>query len=263
MHEFGPFTFWELLALIAAVSVVLGWLGVVIVHRRLEGRVGESHNEVVIPIYATAGVIYAVLLAFVVIAVWEQFTGAEDNVASEASSLTTLYRETAAMPPSQQVAVRRLLRGYTEAVAGTEWNAMRRGGTSAAAREDLIELYAVIGRPPASATNAALDEEFVAELSTMSSARTKRILDGQGHLPWILWLSLIAGAVVVVAMGWFLYMPSVGLHAGLSATVAALVGLLLFTTLVLDRPFSGRLGIKPDAFEHAVSVFDSVDQTRR
>lgn len=64
-------------------------------------------------------------------------------------------------------------------------------------------------------------------------------------------------------MGWFLYMPSVRLHAGLSATVAGLVGLLLFTTLVLDRPFSGRLGIKPDAFEHAVAVFDSVDHAHR
>ena len=260
MHEFGPFTFWELLALIAVVSLALGALGVVYVHRRLEGRVGDSHNEVVIPIYATAGVIYAVLLAFVVIAVWEQFTGAEDNVSSEASSLTTLYRETAAMPPSEQHAVRRLLRSYTEAVSRTEWKEMRHGGTSPVAREDLIELYAVVGNAPA---NSSLDQAFISELSTMSSARTKRILDGQGQLPWILWVSLVAGALVVVAMGWFLYMPSVRLHAGLSATVAGLVGLLLFTTLVLDRPFSGRLGIKPDAFEHAVTVFDSVDHTRR
>ena len=261
MHELGPFTFWELLALIAAVSLALGSLGVVYVHRRLEGRVGDSHNDVVIPIYATAGVIYAVLLAFVVIAVWEQFTGAEDNVSSEASSLTTLYRETAAMPPSEQRALRRLLRSYTEAVTRTEWAAMRHGGTSAVAREDLIELYAVVGNAPAA--NSSLDQAFITELSTMASARTKRILDGQGQLPWILWVSLVAGALVVVAMGWFLYMPSVRLHAGLSATVAGLVGLLLFTTLVLDRPFSGRLGIKPDAFEHAVAVFDSVDQAHR
>ena len=260
MYEFGPFTFWELLALTVAVSAIVGAVGVFYVHGRVEGRVREGHNDVVIPIYATAGVIYAVLLAFIVIAVWEQFTGSKENVSNEASALTTLYRETAGMPTPLQQRLRPLLRSYTEAVATDEWKVQSSGGTSAIARKDLIELYAVLGGvPPAEST--AVEQGFVADLSGVAADRTKRILDSQDRLPWILWVGLIAGAVAVVTMGWFLFMSSVRLHAGLSGTVALLIGLLLFTTLVLDRPFSGRLGIKPDAFDHAIAVYDSVDRT--
>lgn len=262
MREFGPFTFWELLTLIVAATAILGSLGVVFVHRRLEGHVGESHNEVVIPMYATAGVIYAVLLAFIVIAVWEQYTAAKDTVSSEASALTTLYRETAGIPPPLQGRLRSLLRDYTESVVRVEWKAQARGGTSPAARKDLIEVYAALGKLPASASTS-VTQGFVADFSTMAASRTKRTLASEDRLPWLLWVGLIAGALVVMAMTWFLYMDSVRLHAGLSGAVAVLVGLLLFTTLVLDRPFSGKLGIKPDAFEHAIQVYDSVDHASR
>lgn len=193
MREFGPFTFWELLALIVAASAIAGSLGVFLVHQRLEGRVRDAHNDVVIPMYATAGVIYAVLLAFIVIAVWEQYTGAKDNVSSEGSALTSLYRETAGMPHPLQRALRPLLRSYTEAVATDEWKVQSSGGTSPVARRDLVETYTALGKVPPAASSA-VDQGFVAELSEMTSDRTKRILASQERLPWILWLGLIAGA---------------------------------------------------------------------
>ncbi|HSX21323.1 MAG TPA: hypothetical protein VLE97_00950 [Gaiellaceae bacterium] len=260
MTEFGPLTFWELLALIVAGAAILGSVGVLFVHRWLEGRVREGHNDVVIPIYATAGVIYAVLLAFIVIAVWEQFSSAKENVSTEASALTTLYRETAGIPPPLQGRLRTLLRDYTESVATTEWKVQAHGGTSPAARKDLIEVYSALGKlGPGQST--PVEQGFVADFSIMAAARTKRTLASQDRLPWLLWVGLIAGALVVLVMTWFLYMESMWLHAGLSGAVAVLIGLLLFTTLVMDRPFSGKLGIKPEAFDHALRVFDSVDQT--
>ena len=84
--ELGPFTFWELLTCVVVVSVLVSVVGVWYSHRRLSGRVSEGHNDVIVPIYATAGVIYAVLLAFIVIAVWEAFTASTENVADEASA---------------------------------------------------------------------------------------------------------------------------------------------------------------------------------
>lgn len=85
-----------------------------------------------VPVYATVGVIYAVRLAFLVIAVWEQYSAANENVIDEASVLTTMYRETTAMPARARPRVS--VRGYTEAVAGPEWKAQASGGTSPIAR---------------------------------------------------------------------------------------------------------------------------------
>ena len=148
MNELGPFTFWELLILIVAATVLLAAVGVWLMHRRLHGRVTEGHNDVLVPIYATAGVIYAVLLAFIVIAVWEQFTAAKQNVIDEASALTTMYRETTAMPDPERTALRTLVRGYTEAVAGPEWKVQQHGGTSPIARQDIEQMYRNLGQQP-------------------------------------------------------------------------------------------------------------------
>ena len=260
VHELGPLSFWELFAVTVGASAIFGWVSVWFTHRRLKGHVRDGHYDVVIPIYATAGVIYAVLLAFIVIAVWEQFTSARDNVANEASSLTTMYRETEAMPRPEQQALRALLRTYTRAVAEEEWKVQSAGGASPVARAALIEMYGTIDKYPPTVATTAINQAFVAQLSEMAVDRTKRTLASQDRLPWILWVALIVGGLVVVGMSAALYMENVQLHAALSASVAALIGMLLFATLVLDRPFAGRLGIKPEAYEHALSVFDSVDR---
>jgi putative Ca2+/H+ antiporter (TMEM165/GDT1 family) len=261
MHELGPFTFWELLVLIVGGTALLGWAGTLLTHRRLSGRIRDGHNEVVVPLYATAAVIYAVLLAFIVIAVWEQFSAANDNAAGEASTLATMYRETQAMPARERASLRHLIREYTDGVVDTEWKVQSQGGTSPAARNAIVQMYDVIGKEPRSVASDSINTQFVGELSTMTSDRTKRLLATQDRLPWVMWLGLILGGLVVVVAGCVLYMQSMQLHAALSGIVAALIGVLLFSTLVLDRPFQGRFGITPDQFEHATSVYNAVDLT--
>ena len=94
----------------------------------------------------------------------------------------------------------------------------------------------------------------------MASDRSKRTLQSDEELPWVLWLGLILGGIVVVVMTSFLYMENPRPHAIISSLLAAMIGVLLFITLVLDHPFRGLLSIKPDPFEHAVSIYSSLDQ---
>ena len=51
----------------------------------------EGHNDVAGFIYAVLGVAYAVLLAFVVIVVWQDYETAQTNVESEAHELAGVY----------------------------------------------------------------------------------------------------------------------------------------------------------------------------
>jgi hypothetical protein len=232
------------------------------VHRRLHKRVSEGHNDMVVPIYATAGVIYAVLLAFLVIVVWEQFSTAEGNVVDEASALSTMYRETTAMPPAERSALRALVRGYTEAVDGPEWKAQRTGGTSPVARQDLEQMYRQIGLQAPGVASSAISTQFLDELGVVASDRSKRTLQSEEQLPWVLWFALIFGGIVVIVMTSFIYMDNPRPHAVLASLLGAMIGVLLFITLVLDQPFRGALGIKPEPFEHAVSLYTDLDQGR-
>ena len=50
----------------------------------------QQHNDVAGFIYAALGVIYAVLIALVVIAVWEEFQAASETVEQEANALAEI-----------------------------------------------------------------------------------------------------------------------------------------------------------------------------
>ena len=62
-------------------------VGLALVQRLVPATIRQAHNDVAGFIYAALGVIYAVLLALVVIAVWEEFGRARVTVESEANAL--------------------------------------------------------------------------------------------------------------------------------------------------------------------------------
>ena len=73
--------------LVVAVSVLIAVTGLTMVQRLVPLQLRKEHNDVAGFIYAVLGVIYAVLIALVVIAVWEDFAAARDTVERESSEL--------------------------------------------------------------------------------------------------------------------------------------------------------------------------------
>jgi hypothetical protein len=72
-------------ALSIAVAVTLAVGGLVLARKRLKYDAFEAHHDVAVAIYTIAGTIagtiYAVLLAFAVIIVWQAFTDTQSTVA--------------------------------------------------------------------------------------------------------------------------------------------------------------------------------------
>jgi hypothetical protein len=65
--------------------------GLELVERLVPADSRRSHNDVAGFIYAALGVIYAVLLALVVIAVWEEYQAAGETVEQEANAIAEIY----------------------------------------------------------------------------------------------------------------------------------------------------------------------------
>src|SRR5215213_4761343 len=121
MGDYGIAGLWLLLALalLAAVAVAAGsmWLA----HRTLPQPVSEGHNGALSPFLTCVGLVYGALLGFTIVVAWEQFSSSETNVSNEASTLTTMYRQTVGMPVPEQTQMRDLVRKYAKAVEGPEW----------------------------------------------------------------------------------------------------------------------------------------------
>src|SRR5580698_8931399 len=92
------------------VAVVFAASGVQLTRRFLHHHVAEGHNDVLVPLFLTAGTLYAVLLGFLVIAVWESYGNAHENVSQEAAQLVSMYRLTQGMEKSETDTMQRLIR---------------------------------------------------------------------------------------------------------------------------------------------------------
>ena len=250
-------------ALLAIGSCVLyAAAGVVIVRKLMQGKVREGHNDTIAPMFATAGVIYAVLLGFLVVVVWESFDAAKANMQDEATTLTTLYRLTAGMRhPEERVEMRAAIRKYTDDVIDDEWKSLAAtGNPSPLTRQSMGRIYTAFSHMPLSESGSMVNGAFLRALSKIIDDRNRRVVQAGEALPTVLWIGLAAGGAIVVGMTFLLYMEAVWPHVVMSGVLAALIGTLLFVTMVLDRPFAGPLALDSSAFEYATNLYDSVDR---
>src|ERR671916_854475 len=104
-------------------------VGLVLVQRLVPVSVREEHNDVAGFIYAALGVIYAVLLALVVIAVWEEFGRARVTVESEANALAEIFWLAHELPEPEGPHLQELARSYAEVVVEEQWPLMQQGRT--------------------------------------------------------------------------------------------------------------------------------------
>lgn len=261
MGDYGIAGLWLLLALALVVAVAVAAAGVWLADRVLPEPVREGHNAALSPFLTCVGLVYGALLGFVIVVAWEQFSSAEANVSNEASTVTTMYRQTVAMPVPEQTQMRVLLRKYAKAVEGPEWeNAIRSGGGTEGARDALNEMYRVLGNEQSSFATSPISQKFLDQLTTLASQRNQRILDTEPRVPGLLWTGLLFGGVVLLGLGGFMRLGNARAHLVLLSAVAVLLGLLLFIVYWLDHPFGNQLGVTSAPFEQSLTVFDSIDR---
>jgi hypothetical protein len=101
--------------------------GLEVVQRLVPADTRQQHNDVAGFIYAALGVIYAVLLALVVIAVFEEFQAANDTVEQEANAVAEIAWLGNRLPEPEGSHLQELCRSYAEEVVDEEWPLMEQG----------------------------------------------------------------------------------------------------------------------------------------
>lgn len=216
----------------------------------------ESHNEVAGFLYAVVGVLYAVLLAFVVTFVWERHSEAEARAALEANTLADLYREAQALP-ALSAELRALLREYTVTVIDEEWPLMARGEASLAAWETVDALWLVLADyQPQDAREALWYPVLIQSLDELGDYRRLRLLSSHQTVPAAMWVVLILGGLITVGFSFFFGAKNLWAQTLMVAALAGLVALILLLALALEHPFRGAALVDPGAFEQLLAIFE-------
>ena len=111
--------FWA--TLIVGGLTLIAVAGALLVRRWVPVDVLERHNEVAGFIYSVIGVMYAVLLGFTAIIVWERYDQAQAEVEKEANVLGDLFRDAQAFPDDTRRELETNLRTYAKLVVDKEW----------------------------------------------------------------------------------------------------------------------------------------------
>src|ERR1700678_2063607 len=114
---------WFAAILVVVLPTIAAMYGPALIRRRVALERLTIHNEIAGFKFATVGVLYAVLVAFAIIMVWERFADAESAVAQEAGAATTLYRLASGSDPDA-VEMRRTLDNYLALAIERDWPQM-------------------------------------------------------------------------------------------------------------------------------------------
>src|SRR5665213_3152870 len=135
----------------------------------------RTNNEIAGFKFATVGVLYAVLLAFAVIVVWEKFNDADNRVAAEAGAAATVYRLANGIEGEQGEAIRTVMSRYLNLAIARDWPAMQQGKASREATDALSEIYVVVLKyRPADNSGAILLSELLRQVDLVGQARRAR-----------------------------------------------------------------------------------------
>jgi len=200
----------------------------------------KSHNDVAGFIYATIGVIYAVLLAFMVIVSWQNFDRADRNAAKEAICIEDLYRDSTGFPSVFKEEVRLALRDYASAIVNDEWKTLAKGKRSAEAQsasDKIWDLYTSF--QPENDNQTVFFEKSVEKLNEAAELRRERILAAGPGIPSIFWTVLICGGLITILFTIFFGTENFVAQLIMSSMLSSLVALSLFTIMTLDFPFTG------------------------
>lgn len=237
-------------------SMVLAVAGLLATRRLVRPRVAEYHNEVAGLLFALLGVLYAIVLAFIVVAVWQRFSDADAAVTAEATAAVLAFRDTQAFPePLRQEAQEALRRYLTDGVAA-EWEG---GGTQAVqphlhpdVMNPIWEVYRRLQPTTAAETQRYAQAEL--HLSDLERQRHLRHLASQSSLEDIFWVALIVGAILTIGFSYFFHMDNLAVHAVMTGLTAALMALLLFLIAALNQPFTGPVQVSKGAYAHALEM---------
>jgi hypothetical protein len=195
-------------------------------------------------------VFYGLALALIAVNVFETYSDVSKIISQEATASALLYRDVSGYPEPIRSQLQKELRGYVDYVIHEAWPLQQRGQVPSGGVERMNRFQDIlIAFEPATEGQKLLHAEALRAYNNMIQARRLR-LDAVGiGLPGVMWIVILVGAVISLSASFFFKVEDVRLHGILVTLLAMFIGLVIFMTFALDRPFRGDLGVRPEPYQ--------------
>jgi hypothetical protein len=250
------------MALIVFVTTFVIATGVYLVVTRLaETEWARAFKAVSPGLLPVLGVLFALLVGFIAVDVWNTFDKAKTAVATEASALRAVILLARNFPDEQRTRIDALVNRHIEVAIQKEWPEMahQQATLSPLATHLLEALHDAFAFKAVDDTQRAAKPEIITALRTALDARRQRIVISESAVGAVKWLAIFFQAfctLVAIAMVHADNRRACAITLTLFATGAALSMLLI---AAYSRPFNS---VAPELLKQVIATEAKSDITR-
>ncbi|HEY7066065.1 MAG TPA: hypothetical protein VII06_31625 [Chloroflexota bacterium] len=235
---------------VVALGVAVAMGGFLLVEHVWAHSARQRHNDVAGFIYAVLGIAYGVLVAYVVIVVWQNFSDAQRTCEQEANAVGDLYSLAASFPDPASTQLEQLTREYAEAVIDEEWPTMANGQASPHAAQLADEIGRVLRLVEVQTPREqVLMGQGLTIYHTILDNRHTRLYQSREGIHPSLWIVLISGAVVTISFTYLFGLESTAAHMLMIGALTIVLAGILFMIHATDLPFDGDVQVEPVAMQ--------------
>jgi hypothetical protein len=252
---------WLSLLLVTVFFTGFGVGAVLLVRKFVHHSILKKHNEIAGFVFATVGVIYGVMLAFVVIGVWEQYEHAKEVASNEAMQVYALYRDLSMYPDHEQTKPAiEALAWFSLAVVEKEYPAVRQWKwetpklANVETRWNMEKLWDSIYKiTPKTGHELAIYSEVINNITSLGQERQKRLVISRHDLPEAIWVTVILGGLITLGFTALFGSENIRGQIVITTLLGIVLSLTIFVVIILNSPFVGSVSIKPEGYERVIS----------
>jgi len=193
---------------------------------------------------------YGLAMALIAVSVFETYSDVSKIIAQEASELSALYQDASSYPEPIRPLLQKELRDYAQYVIHEAWPAQQQGQVAAGGIAMLNRFQAtLVGFKSVSEDQRLLHGEALRAYNEMLEARSLRLDAVDTGLPRVMWVVIVAGALLSLSSTFFFKVEHTHLQGIQVLLLATFIGLVIFMIVALDRPFRGDLGLPPEPYQ--------------
>ncbi len=214
-------------------------------------QVRQRHNDVASAVFNRAGAIHGIILAFVVIVLWQQYDKAYEDALKEGTEARELYRDLCLYPNQHQVqGGLQALKVFARLVVEDEYPAMKKMEASPATEQAMNVLWAqTLKINPQTPQEQVLYTKIIRTLESLSKLRGQRLIEMESSLPPMIWAALIAGSLVILFFATLFGAEKWWWHVLLTSMLAIIIATTYFLIIELDYPFMGGISVEPASYQ--------------
>jgi len=220
--------------------------------RLLGKRIRALDNTVAGVFFGAISVLYALIIAFVMMAEWDDYNDLTKTITDETDKLNNILSHSSSLPADMQQIINREIGAYCKKVIENEWqmqgkNAILHPSAIPALRHFLLTTN----------SSNAMQEKILnvldQDLSAISDLRRQRLSHTHSQLPEQVWTIMYTGTILLIVFSFSFTTASVRLRRIYLSLLTCLVAMCFSIIYSLDHPFNPGAGLDSSPYQNVVN----------